>query len=317
VILKVGDEPLVSVVIPMFNAGRWIREALESVAAQTHSVHECIVVSDGSTDSGPEIVRQIEKQGSLPLTLVEIEHAGVSTARNVGIAAASGRFVALLDADDVWHKKKLELQLETMQRTGATMCTTGYALFDSETSRVRGVVASRRSDRAIHRWMALEGNGLLISSTAIIERSATDHLEGFDQRVSIGEDLEFTIRMQDVGAVVADSRVLVGYRVHPEQAHRRLDNVSENVARLYDLLPIERFGRPFAKRCRSNLDAHVGYSLLARGHPLKAFGWLVKAGRGDPRRLVTLPLYALLRRVSRRLSAWTRRIALWPQPDSL
>ena len=315
-ILKVGDEPLVSVVIPMFNAGRWIRETLKSVAAQTHSVHECIVVSDGSTDSGPEIVRQIEKHGSLPLTLVEIEHAGVSVARNTGINAASGQYVALLDADDVWNERKLEYQLETLVRTGTTMCTTGYALFDSETRKVLGVVAFRRADRAIRQWLAMEGNGLLMSSTALFSRSVIESMEDFDPRISIVEDLEFSVRMQDAGMVTIDRRVLVGYRVHAGQAHGQIEGVTANRAALYDLLPIERYGLSFARRCRSNLEAHVGYYLLVHRQVRKAFGHLGKAFRLDPRRLVTLPLYALLRRVGRRLHAWTCRVSLWPQPHS-
>ena len=314
--LNAGDRPLVSVVIPMFNAGPWIRETLESVAAQSCPVHECIVVSDGSTDNGPDIVRDVQRGGSLPLRLVEIEHAGVSVARNTGINAASGRYVALLDADDVWNERKLEYQLETLVRTGATMCTTGYALFDSETRKVLGVVAFRRADRAIRQWLALEGNGLLISSTVVIERSEVESLDGFDPRVSICEDLEFSVRMQDTGMVTVDRRVLVGYRVHAGQAHRWLEGVSGNTAVLYDLLPVERYGLPFARRCRSNLDAHVGYSLLVRGQPLKALGRLVKVLRRDPRRLVTLPLYALLRRVGRRSRAWTKRITMWPRPYS-
>ena len=314
--LNAGDRPLISVVIPMFNAGPWIRETLESVAAQSCPVHECIVVSDGSTDNGPDIVRDVQRGGSLPLRLVEIEHAGVSVARNTGINAASGQYVALLDADDVWNERKLEYQLETLVRTGATMCTTGYALFDSETRKVLGVVAFRRADRAIRQWLALEGNGLLISSTVVIERSEVESLDGFDPRVSICEDLEFSVRMQDTGMVTVDRRVLVGYRVHAGQAHRWLEGVSGNTAVLYDLLPVERYGLPFARRCRSNLDAHVGYSLLVRGQPLKALGRLVQVLRRDPRRLVTLPLYALLRRVGRRSRAWTKRITVWPRPHS-
>ena len=314
--LNAGDRPLISVVIPMFNAGPWIRETLESVAAQSCPVHECIVVSDGSTDNGPDIVRDVQRGGSLPLRLVEIEHAGVSVARNTGINAASGQYVALLDADDVWNERKLEYQLETLVRTGTTMCTTGYALFDSETRKVLGVVAFRRADRAIRQWLALEGNGLLISSTVVIERSEVESLDGFDPRVSICEDLEFSVRMQDTGMVTVDRRVLVGYRVHAGQAHRWLEGVSGNTEVLYDLLPVERYGLPFARRCRSNLDAHVGYSLLVRGQPLKALGQLVKVLRRDPRRLVTLPLYALLRRVGRRSRAWTNRITVWPLPHS-
>jgi len=314
--VEAGDDPLVSVVIPMYQAEAWIREALASVAMQTHAVHECIVVSDGSTDDGPDIVRDVQRGGSLPLRLVEIEHAGVSVARNTGINAASGQYVALLDADDVWNERKLEYQLETLVRTGTTMCTTGYALFDSETRKVLGVVASRRADRAIRQWLAMEGNGLLMSSTALFSRSVIESMEDFDPRISIVEDLEFSVRMQDAGMVTIDRRVLVGYRVHAGQAHGQIEGVTANRAALYDLLPIERYGLSFARRCRSNLEAHVGYYLLVHRQVRKAFGHLGKAFRLDPRRLVTLPLYALLRRVGRRLHAWTCRVSLWPQPHS-
>ena len=293
--------PHVSVVIPMFNAGPWIREALTSVATQTHAVHQCIVVDDGSTDDGPDIVREVQRGGTLPLTLIEIEHAGVSVARNTGIDEASGFYVALLDSDDVWNERKLEYQLETMQRTEANMCTTGYVLFDSETRRVRGVVSARRLDRAIRRWLALEGNGLAISSTAIFRRSDTEHGKDFDPRVSVCEDIEFTLRMHDGGKLVIDRRVLVGLRNHGAQAHRDPSRHPANMAALYDLLPIEKFGRSYAKRCRSNLDAHIGYSLLARRRLKDAASPLADALRRDPFRVVTLPLYAICRRVARRL----------------
>ena len=235
---KRSDSSLVSVVIPLFNAGPWIREALASVAAQTHEVHECIVVDDGSTDDGPDIVREVQQDRSLPLTLIEIQHSGVSVARNTGIAATSGDFVALLDSDDVWSERKLECQVATLQRTGAIMCTTGYALFESETRKVKGVVTFRRPHQAIRRWLAMEGNGLAISSTALFRRSEVERAENFDPRVSIGEDLEFTLRMSGGGAVIVDRRILVGVRTHAAQAHRNLENTAVNMAALYDLLPI-------------------------------------------------------------------------------
>jgi len=306
-----ADNPLVSVVIPMFNAGLWIREALASVARQTHPVHQCIVVDDGSTDDGPDIVRDVQRGGSLPLTLVEIDHAGVSVARNTGIDATSGHFVAFLDSDDVWNERKLEYQLETMQRTGANMCTTGYALFDSETRRVRGIVSVRRPDRAIRRWLAIEGNGLALSSTLLFRRPTFEQAKIFDPRISVCADLEFTLRMHDGGNLVIDRRVLVGLRSHTAQMHRRPASHSADMTALLELLPIEKFGPSYAKRCRSNLDAHVGYSLLVRGHLLEAFRRLADALRRDPRRLVTLPIHAICRRLSRRSRAWFGKVHSW------
>ena len=306
--------PHVSVVIPMFNAGSWIREALASVAMQTHAVHQCIVVDDGSTDDGPDIVREVQRGGTLPLTLIEIEHAGVSVARNTGIHEASGYYVALLDSDDVWNERKLEYQLETMQRTEANMCTTGYALFDSETRQVRGVVSAKRLDRVIRRWLALEGNGLAIASTAIFRRSEIEHGKDFDPRVSVCEDIEFTLRMHHGGKLVVDERVLVGLRNHAAQAHRDHSEHSANMKVLYDLLPIEKFGSSYAKRCRSNLDAYLGYSLLTRGRLVDAASPLANALRRDPFRVVTLPLHAVCRRIARRLRV-RGRCSTWAVAD--
>ena len=285
-----------------------------SVATQTHPVHECIVVDDGSTDDGPDIVREVQRGGTLPLTLIEIEHAGVSVARNTGIDKASGFYVALLDSDDVWTERKLEYQLETMQRTEANMCTTGYVLFDSETRRVRGVVSVRRLDRAIRRWLALEGNGLAISSTSIFRRSDIKHGKHFDPRVTVGEDIEFTLRMHHGGKLVIDRRVLVGVRNHGAQAHRDFIKHPANMVALYNLLPIEKFGSSYAKRCRSNLDAHLGYSLLAQGRLIDAAGPLADALRRDPFRVVTLPLHAVCRRIARRLRVGGRR-STWAVAD--
>ncbi len=305
------DSPFVSVVIPMFNGGTWIHEALESVAMQTHAVHECIVVDDGSTDQGPGIVREVQRAGDLPLDLITIEHAGVSVARNTGIEAASGHFIALLDADDVWWPRKLEYQVEMIQATKASMCTTAYALFHSDSRRIKGVVSVRRPNRAVRRWLALEGNGLLISSTAIFRRSEIERLGGFDSRASIGEDLEFTLRMQEVGELVTDRRVLVGYRTHEGQAHRHLGNLATDLERMYEQIPIERLGLRCARRCRSNLDAHVGYSLLIRGHLVEAARRFAKVLKRDPRRLITLPAYALGRRLVRRSRGWFVKVPIY------
>ncbi|SVD63644.1 uncharacterized protein METZ01_LOCUS416498, partial [marine metagenome] len=211
----------VSVVIPMFNAGPWIGEALASVVGQSHPVSECVVVDDGSTDDGPTVVEEFAASSSLPVHLLRISHVGVSGARNAGIRATVGDYVAFLDSDDVWAPQKIERQVEAMRRSAAVICTSGYAEFDSDTRTVQGVVVGRWPDRTIRRWLALEGNGLLLSSTGLVRRSALEEVNEFDSRVSICEDLDLAIRLREVGPILIDREVLVGYRQHATQAHRR------------------------------------------------------------------------------------------------
>ncbi len=104
--------PLVSVVIPAFNAEKTILACLDSVRLQTYSELEIIVVNDGSTDRTPELLGVYQKEHSLlQLKVFHQKNAGPSAARNYGIAEAKGEYIAFLDADDRWVSDKIENQL--------------------------------------------------------------------------------------------------------------------------------------------------------------------------------------------------------------
>lgn len=97
--------PYFSVVIPAYNASRFIREALSSVLEQTFPNYEVIIVNDGSTDNTKQIIENIEDSR---IQLYNIPNGGVSHARNFGISKAKGKYVAFLDSDDIWHPSHLE-----------------------------------------------------------------------------------------------------------------------------------------------------------------------------------------------------------------
>src|SRR5690349_9691286 len=106
-----GDVALLSVVIPSFNYGRFLRETVESVLAQTYSPVEIIVVDDGSTDDTKERLARFEGR----IRYIHKANAGLSAARNTGIKHARGDWIAFLDADDLWHRQKLEVQLRAAE----------------------------------------------------------------------------------------------------------------------------------------------------------------------------------------------------------
>jgi glycosyltransferase involved in cell wall biosynthesis len=101
-------QPTVSVVIPAYNAARYVRETIRSVLDQTHKVLEVIVVDDGSTDQTAVTAGRF----GTPVRVLRRPHAGIGASRNAGLAEASGAFIALLDADDLWDPTKLSRQLE-------------------------------------------------------------------------------------------------------------------------------------------------------------------------------------------------------------
>src|SRR5271165_7143352 len=99
--------PLISVVIPTYNYGRYVPQAVESVLAQTFKDFEIIVVDDGSTDDTPQQLEPYQDR----IRVHKQANQGVSAARNAGVRLARAALVAFLDADDVWHPRKLEIQM--------------------------------------------------------------------------------------------------------------------------------------------------------------------------------------------------------------
>jgi glycosyltransferase involved in cell wall biosynthesis len=118
---KTGKNPLISVIIPTYNRGWIIKEAIDSVLAQDYVNFELIVVDDGSTDDTHDILNSYQKN----FLVLRQNNKGVSAARNRGFAAASGRFIAFLDSDDIWLPQKLSQQVDFFQSNpDALICQT-------------------------------------------------------------------------------------------------------------------------------------------------------------------------------------------------
>jgi len=115
----------ISVVIPAYNAAEYIGRAIDSVLAQTRRPDEIIVVDDGSTDDTASIVETYGSQ----VRLIRQENAGVSAARNTGIDAATGEWIAFLDSDDEWLKEKLQLQVELLGRNSELVWSTANFIY--------------------------------------------------------------------------------------------------------------------------------------------------------------------------------------------
>lgn len=108
--------PLVSVVIPVYNAEKTIESTLDSVTNQIYKNLEVLVIDDGSTDSSADIIKAyIQNHKDCAIFYLHQENKGVSAARNLGMKNAKGEFIALLDSDDEWDKEKIFLQMKTMQ----------------------------------------------------------------------------------------------------------------------------------------------------------------------------------------------------------
>ena len=121
-------EPVVSVVMPAYNAEKYIEEAIHSVQAQTMTNWELIVIDDGSKDKTGGIIRGIAKKDCRIRYIKNETNVGVAKTRNTGISISRGQYVALLDSDDLWYPEKLEKQLVLAEESDADVVYCSYVL---------------------------------------------------------------------------------------------------------------------------------------------------------------------------------------------
>lgn len=124
------QKPVISVIIPAFNAGRYIVDALDSAQQQTFTAIEIIVVDDCSTDNTVLLVEEAMKNDSRICLIKLNENGGVAKARNIAIDKAQGDWIAFLDSDDIWEREKLEKQLIVAAREEADLVCCSYDCID-------------------------------------------------------------------------------------------------------------------------------------------------------------------------------------------
>ncbi|HEY9827653.1 MAG TPA: glycosyltransferase family 2 protein, partial [Stenomitos sp.] len=194
--------PTVSVVIPAYNAEQYILETIRSVQNQTFSAFEILVVDDGSTD---QTLALLETLNEPRLRVITGQHKGVSAARNCGIAAAQGEFIAFLDADDLWTPDKLQDQVEALQRSpaaGLAYSWTYYWMYAVEkASRTTSLVRSQVSGTDAYRTF-LQENVVTSGSNITVRRAAVAAVGGFDESLTHGEDWEFCCRIARTWEVI-------------------------------------------------------------------------------------------------------------------
>jgi teichuronic acid biosynthesis glycosyltransferase TuaG len=212
---------LVSVIIPAYNAEDYIAEAIQSVCDQTWQNWELIVVDDGSTDETAEIASDLCQCDSR-IRLITRENGKLAKARNTGMSAASGEFVAFLDADDIWHPGKLERQIAAYDETGADVIFTDAAHFSDEAIQLPTELFGLyngffRGDEMFR--LLFKRNAIPVSSVLLFRRGAGAQCY-FDEDANIRgvEDFELWLRLACKGANFLGLREkLVKYRSHSGQ----------------------------------------------------------------------------------------------------
>ena len=128
------EQPLVSIIMPSYNAENYIAESIESVLHQTYSNWELVITDDRSSDRTPEIVQAYCQKDSRIDFVIAKRHTGIAGTRNQCLARVKGRFVAFLDNDDLWVPEKLEKQVRFMQEKACAFSYSEYELMNEDGS---------------------------------------------------------------------------------------------------------------------------------------------------------------------------------------
>ena len=284
----------VSVVIPAYNAARFLAETVQSVRQQTTPVHEIIIVDDGSSDDTAQVAQSLGGD----IVYIRQANAGVSAARNRGIAEARGEIIAFLDADDLWLPEKVSKQLEIF------LCHAEVALVAADRAEIDAqgglLLNSLFKKQGLYALFAeLDGNPIpqvlsflvkinfIPTSSVMVRKSALAQIGVFDTAIRYGEDLELWARIASQYAISCLPEVLIHYRQHGNNATQATEKLLLDMVIV--MKRIRSWGSKALRKENLNTDKAVSQALWDLGYwyftssaPQRACSPLLESFRESP-----------------------------------
>jgi len=276
------SEPSVSVVVPAYNAMPDVLEAVESALSQERPASEVVVVDDRSSDGTGDALRT--RFGDR-VRVITGKYGSASAARNAGWRAATGEWIAFLDADDLWMPDKLSASLALFTAAPhAIWCFTDGTVRDLE---------GREHASLLARWVDLDepycGSpvaelidvNFILTSSVLVRRSALEALGGFDETLSHAEDVDLWIKLSRRGLATASGRPLVRYRARDTGLSAQVDNRNLGAATLFARLAADKSLAPALRQAaRRRVSRHhyrLALAALRAGKPAESRGHLMKS----------------------------------------
>jgi glycosyltransferase involved in cell wall biosynthesis len=205
---------VISVIMPAYNASRFIRQALDSILRQTYQDFEVIVVDDGSIDDTLHILQDYARRDPR-FTVIQNDHGGACKARNTAIAIARHPWIASLDADDVALPNRFERQLAAASQQPEVVVWGSYMQQINVDDKVIGLI--RQGPNSVAEFNAIDRSQRTLyvnNSSSMFRRDLAQQLGGFDERLKAGQDTELWDRMAQHGPIVILPEALGQYRIH-------------------------------------------------------------------------------------------------------
>jgi glycosyltransferase involved in cell wall biosynthesis len=235
------SKAFIDVIIPCYNTGRYLREAIDSVLAQTLLPAKLIVINDGSTDDSGEIADSYVKTYTGPVEIIHHrqQNAGPSVARNFGLSISTSDYIAFLDADDYWMPDKLKRQMEVFELgvfPDLGLVYIQHELMDEKGNRMTNVPVlqiDRKAQGMIFNQLCMHNLITASASGVLLTRRCIELTGEFDAELRAGEDWDYWLRASKNVAFDYLNEPLVKLRMHPNNTQNDIGWMNANMLRFY------------------------------------------------------------------------------------
>lgn len=283
-------EPKVNVIIPTYNRAHLIGRAIQSVLNQTYQGFELIVVDDGSTDNTDEIIKEFQQKDNRIIYLKHEKNKGGSAARNTGIKASKGEYIAFLDSDDEWLSEKLRKQLTFIENShyGFIYCN---MIINDKTRNSKSNITKKFEDN-IFLDLLKAGNGICTSSL-LIKRHLLEKIKGFDEDLPSFQDYDLLLRLAQNEKCGFLNEILLIYNLHKGSISKtfrgKMIGKEKVLSKYYDYYMSLNLKNYYAKHCYRV----ASYALLC-GNKEIASKYLKKSISNDPFYLKSYIVYLIV-----------------------
>jgi len=222
-----ADSPLVSVVMPAYNARRYVAEAIESVLSQTFGDFEFLIVDDGSTDDTGAIVKDFAARDRR-IEVITQANSGVGAALNAGLERARGRYIARMDSDDICLPPRFAKQVEYLERTPqCVLVGSRVMIIDGDGTSLFEMDSVQLTHEKIDELL-MQARWSIVHPSIMMRAGAVRRIGGYNNDLVPVEDHDLFLRMAEVGKLANLPDVLLKYRKHPMNSVRVLADLRVN-----------------------------------------------------------------------------------------
>jgi glycosyltransferase involved in cell wall biosynthesis len=217
-----NSSPIVSVILPTYNCALFLPESIGSILLQTYKSYEIIVVDDGSTDNTKEVLSPFMQR----IKYIKLEqNRGLPTARNIGIQSAQGKYIAFLDADDLWLPEKLEADMEYFDKHPDISMVYSRHININERGYTLGSDRKKRLPSGNIFIRLFSEQNFIITSSVVVRREVFETAGLFDEQLFNCQDWDMWLRIAFYFKVAGINKPLVKYRHNPRSLSKNRNNV--------------------------------------------------------------------------------------------